>query len=542
MRIAVRAAFGVAVALFATAVLAVTSIVSVTAWAATTALIMGGTGDPLVGPRDTNEFVEQYLGMAENNYISPSSALPTGVPQGPYNPVAVYTPAEFKTDPNASGLTYDQSVALGLVNLHNCITASGCVYNTEVGSVAPAPGDKFVVFGYSQSATIATLEKQRLAAEFANGQGPDVSFVLIGNGNRPNGGFLARGPRGYTIPFPLIFGGATFSGPTPTNTQYDTVDIVNQYDNWADFPLNPFNPFAMLNWYSSSTHYNYPGQSLDGTPVVDQGQYGDTHYYMYPSRILPLLQPLTGIPVVGFALADALDAPFRVLVEAGYDRSASPGQPMPWNPLYVGDPVKLVINLAVSIPTGIDNGVEVLTGIRPLGTKRPGPYGVGGPPVTYVDPPATADEPDDAALMTATEEVSGSPDPNGPSTIKTAADLRVAMQSRLGNKNGKKSPETLGDELPDGSLDGDELPDASLDDDPAIEDSKPRTGVFTGKVLTPERQRRRESFNDTADHLRKLVTAGTRTRANGASPGGKHASSNTGNDNRSQGSEKDSAA
>ena len=66
---------------------------------------------------------------------------------------------------------------------------------TEVGSVAPAPGDTFVVYGFSQSSTIATLEKRALAAEYAPGEGPDVSFVLIANGNRPNGGFLSRGPK-----------------------------------------------------------------------------------------------------------------------------------------------------------------------------------------------------------------------------------------------------------------------------------------------------------------------------------------------------------
>lgn len=541
MRVAVRFGFGSVVALFAAVVLAVTSVFSFSALAATTALIMGGTGDPLLPPKDTNEFVEQYMGMAVDNYITPSSNLPTGIPQGPYNPVAVYTPAEFRTDPNGSGLTYDESVALGLVNLHNCITASGCVFNTDVGSAAPQPGDSFVVFGYSQSATIATLEKRRLAAEFADGQGPDVNFVLIGNGNRPNGGFLARGPRGYTIPFPLIFGGATFSGPTPTNTQYDTVDIVNQYDSWADFPLNPLNPFAMINWYSSSTHYNYPIQNLDGTPVVDQGQYGDTHYYMYPTRILPMLQPLTGIPVIGYALADALDAPFRVLVEAGYDRSASPGQPMPWNPLWVGDPVKLVINLAISIPTGIDNGFEVLTGIRPFGTKRPGPYGVGGPPVTYVDPPVTADA-DDTAVEETTVET--------PDTTKNAdlmAEAQERIESLLPNRKNEsfKTATDLDDALLGSSTkDDEEFPVGAPEDEPVIEDegTKPRNGVIFGKPLSPaDRQQRRESLDNAVDNLKKLVSTGTRPRANGAASGAEGASPKSGNDNSSQGSEKKNA-
>jgi PE-PPE domain len=119
------------------------------------------------------------------------------------------------------------------------------VYNTGVGSAAPASDDTFVVFGYSQSATIGTFEKRSLAAEFPDGGGPDVSFTFTGNGNRPNGGFLARGPEGFTIPGGLIFGGATFSGATPTNTQYKTADIAGQYDIWADVPLNPLNLVAV---------------------------------------------------------------------------------------------------------------------------------------------------------------------------------------------------------------------------------------------------------------------------------------------------------
>ena len=41
-------------------------------------------------------------------------------------------------------------------------------------------------------------------------------------------------------------------------------------------------------------------------------------------------------------------------------------------------------NLVVAIPTGLDNGISDLTNDqnnRPLGTERPGWYGVGGPPV-----------------------------------------------------------------------------------------------------------------------------------------------------------------
>jgi hypothetical protein len=364
------------------------SIFTATALAATTALIMGYTGHSLSPEADPPAFVKQWIGVADRNYISPSSSAATGIPAGPYNTVGVITPEQFLMPgtPGSGPMTYDESVGAGLQDLDNCIKATECDFAPDVGSAAPAADDNFVVFGYSQSATIETLEKRRLAAEYSTGDGPNVSFVLLGNGNRPNGGYLARGPQGFTIPFGFTFGGATFSGPTPTNTQYNTVDVAGQYDPWADAPLNPFNVPARLNAaFSGYVHLNYENVSLTDPNVINQGRYGDTTYYMIATPILPLLQPVKQIPVIGYPLADALDAPLRVLVESGYDRNISPGQPIKWSALYFPNPVAFAADLTVSIPTAFDNALQDTVGIRPFGTERPGPYGVGGPDVTYAN-------------------------------------------------------------------------------------------------------------------------------------------------------------
>jgi len=398
MRVAaIRAMYVAILALIGVVLLALTSTTTaIFALTATTALIMGGSGAPLSYPKDTYDYVEQYLTHNVDAYIAPSAALGTGIPAGPYNAVALITPEQFAQSADSSDMTLDESVAAGKLVLYGCITdPAGCEANVDynadpnLGSVAPAAGDSFVVFGYSQSTTIGTAVKRELAAEYPNGGGPDVSFVFIGNGNRPNGGFLARGPEGVTIPFPLIFGGTTFSGASPTDTQYPTVDIAEQYDAWADVPLNPLDLVAMANWYSSYVHYDYPSDSLTDSDVINQGTYGDTTYYMIATPILPLLSQVESIPTIGYALADTLDAPLRVLVEAGYDRSVSPGQPESWNIFYMPNPIKLAVDFAIAIPTGWDNGLQDLYGIRPFGTTRPGPYGVGGPAVTYTNLPDT---------------------------------------------------------------------------------------------------------------------------------------------------------
>ncbi|MCP2628090.1 PE-PPE domain-containing protein [Mycolicibacterium smegmatis] len=370
----------------------VSTVVSVAAAAArTSVLIMGGSGDPLTTDQDGLPFIRDYTSKVVGNYVIPSASRPgSGIPGGPYNAVAVITPAQFNSgEPGDTSLTFDDSVAAGAGKLATCIESGDeCDINEDLGSDRPAPGDNLVVFGYSQSAAIATLEKARLAALYPYGEGPDVSFILTANGNRPNGGFLARGPKGMTIPLGTPGGGVTFNGSTPTDTQYSTIDVAIQYDGWADQPINPANLLAVANANAGQRllHPHYADYSLGSPGIIDQGQYGDTRYLMIPTDTLPLLYELSQTPIVGSFLADVLDAPLRVLVESGYDRTSSPGEPKPWTFVPAKDPLKTAADFLVAIPTGWDNAIEDVNGTRPFGTVRPGPFGVGGPDVDYLDP------------------------------------------------------------------------------------------------------------------------------------------------------------
>ena len=109
--------------------------------------------------------------------------------------------------------------------------------------MADAGNNHLVIYGDSQGANIAVVEKRRLAAQYPNeeSQPPDIDFVLTSDWNVPNGGLHARFP-GLWIP-----NGWTFDGPEPTNTQFDTDVLIRQYDGAADFPLYPLNPVATLN-------------------------------------------------------------------------------------------------------------------------------------------------------------------------------------------------------------------------------------------------------------------------------------------------------
>ena len=362
---------------------------------AATALIMGGTQHPLIGPTDQPPFVTAYLNNAIDSYIDPAAAAGTGTVGPATNAVAVYGPEEFF--PVFGSRTFDQSTAIGLENLHNCLNASGCVYNNdpavdpEVGTAAPVATDKFIVFGYSQSAVVAALAKRDLIDDYHAGD-PSTSFLLVADPMRPNGGILMRFKGVPTIP--LL--GITFWGAAPTNSAvlndngtpsdpsddtyvYPTVDVAQQYDALGgDFPVRPLNLLATINALAA---YLYLHGNVVNKPLSEalyQGKVGDTSYYMFPTDTLPVLMPLEQLgvpkPILGL-----LDAPLRVLIEDAYARNVSPGTPTGASILPIGNPIALALHLLASIPVGIDNALQDLGVGRVLGTTDPGPFGVGGP-------------------------------------------------------------------------------------------------------------------------------------------------------------------
>jgi hypothetical protein len=355
---------------------------------ATTALIMGGTGHPLADPKggsyapsEDPAWVDAYAAAVRNNYLEPTKGDRDDAADD-YKLVAVYTPEEFS--PVSGTKTFDDSVAEGADNLDGCMTTAGCASHT----VLEPTGDstEYVIVGYSQSSRIASLEKQRLIDEYGDdwSKAPDVSFLLLANPNRPNGGVLMRF-HGMSIPFM----GITMDGASPTDScdaQNDchlpTVDVAQQYDALGgDFPIYPLNPLATANSLAAYAllHGNVPYAGMNGD-IVDQGQFGDTHYYLIGSDLLPLLMPLETVGVPRAALL-AVDEPLRVLVESAYRRDISPGAPTPAYLIPVINPVSLAVNFVAAVPIGIDDAFEYSGAGRPLGTDAPThPFGPGGGP------------------------------------------------------------------------------------------------------------------------------------------------------------------
>ena len=340
-----------------------------------TALILGGTSIPT--PND------YYVEVVKNQYIEPTH------PGQDIEYVAVTTPEEFwpitglfrllglglaAVDPRVApelvaaqfpdepwwklsglfDLTASQSLQAGVADLEAAMAAHG--------------NDDLVIYGYSQGAAVATLEKRKLAEQYPAGtEAPDIDFVLGGDLNLPNGGFASRFA-GLYIPILDL----DFNGPAPTDTQFDTDVIIRQYDGFEDFPLYPINGISLLNAVLGLVFVHFYGFDVSladdaSTSPSFQGTHGDSTYYFFETPDLPLFGPLrlAGVPE---PVIDVVEPVFRWAVELGYDRSIPPWQPTPARLIPMHDPVTVAGDLIDAIGEGITNGRALIGSPPPLGS------------------------------------------------------------------------------------------------------------------------------------------------------------------------------
>ncbi len=257
----------------------------------TIALLMGKSNTPI--PDVT------YVSSIDSLFIQPLhlGAISLGLD----------TPAELFPTSGVHNLTFDKSVSEGVTILDSAIKQQ------------ITAGNNVVAFGFSQSATAATLEMRDLAALPAAlrptvGQ---LSFVLVGDPNNPNGGIFERFSGAD-----LSSVGMTFSGATPDNV-YPTSIYTKVYDGYADFPRYPINLISDVNalfgiYY---VHTTYPdltsAQVGSAVHLLTQGP-TLTDYYMVATDNLPLLEPLRALPIIGNPLADLVQPDLKVIVNLGY--------------------------------------------------------------------------------------------------------------------------------------------------------------------------------------------------------------------------------
>jgi hypothetical protein len=414
MRKSAQATLLLVLALFSAVVLGVATMVTSAAFslAASTVLIMGGTGTP--DPAAEPGYVPNVL----NYYIYPN----TSCTDGGCTDTAVVTPeTAWPLYGGLSALTWQDSINEGVDIL------DGEVQQQIAGMGAD---DHLVIFGYSQSAVIASIEKRRLANELSPEEQAQFEWVFTGNPSRPNGGINTRLP--LTLPiveFPY--------GPaSPTDTNMATDDIALKWDIIADAPLVVTNPIAMFNALIGGpgfgiNHGTYPnpegdpptglvggytqdewqaimdnpeGYAATNPDVVNVQTYGDTRYITVTPRVLPLVVPLHMIGL-GF-VADLIEPALRDIIEqTGYDRSIPYVQPTTFRLIPIFNPIKLALDLIADIPEGVQQALN------------------GGPPP--LNPPAMVTTSTLAAAKTSAPEPTVTTEPtdttkNEQSTVKLA--------------------------------------------------------------------------------------------------------------------------
>ncbi|WP_236980009.1 MULTISPECIES: PE-PPE domain-containing protein [Mycobacterium] len=311
---------------------------------------MGASGYPIP--------IQDYIQGIPPLFIDPF--FPGGVNLGVNTPEGLYPLTGIKD------LTFDVSAARGLTILDNAITAAfGQLNATSVN-----------VFGYSQSAVIASMEMKALDPTNTPSSIP-LNFTLVGNPSNPNGGLLARFP-GLALP---SLGLDVFGIATPDNS-FKTNIFTIEYDGFGDFPQYPLNVVSDVNAFLGiiELHGHYPflsGQELtpapNGTAVELTNTVGPTltHYYMIPTENLPILSPLRAIPVIGHPLADLLQPDMRVIVNLGYGSTTNGWSPDPPNiatgfgvipPVPAG---QIVSALAAGAQQGIADFARDVAAIRP---------------------------------------------------------------------------------------------------------------------------------------------------------------------------------
>lgn len=277
--------------------------------------IMSGTGvpDPTVG---------SYLSQILANYLQPSSPLFGGQPTFPgYNFAGLTTPEQFcpfVCIPGQPPLNFGQSLNAGVAALHQSILPQLLA------------GDNVTVFGYSQSAAIASIEMNDLIANAGTAGYPtldelgNMHVVLIGDPNNPIGGILDRFQFAGDQHLPFVNIPLSLA---PTPTDHISTDIyTGEYDGWANFPQDPTNLLAVINALIGilTVHPYYPDYSAEQlASAINVGTIGDANFYMIPQN-LPILQFMFNGGTAGQFFGDFFSPWARLAINWGYGNAGDP--------------------------------------------------------------------------------------------------------------------------------------------------------------------------------------------------------------------------
>ncbi|BBY80073.1 PE-PPE domain-containing protein [Mycolicibacterium pulveris] len=422
MRKAGRAIFLVFLGALSTAVFGVvTAVMAALSLAASTVLIVPGTGTP------NANVVEDYMPHFYDRYIGGTDqALPaecvaeTDCTLAGVNYPASFFPLFFFSGWCVPGRcnTWNDSVGTGVTNL-----------NTALIDVLVNTDDDVILAGYSQGGAVVSNELRNLAS-LSPELKERLSVFVIGNAYNPDGGIFTRLGFLPTIPFLDI----TFGPSMPTDLGFEITTTGFEFDPVIYAPRYWLNPFAMINAFaafqgvhgryltptgnsSNPIAYGYTEEELaeilsgpcpgPNCRVDSQGN----RYFMIPAKSLPIIDMVMQIvpaPLQPFfePIVELVSPVLRVLIKLGYDWSGDPGEtrwavPLPFNPfqnwLAVGT------ELVEAVGEGIQNafGIGAATMVAPPAEGGEAKVALAGDDVVVEDEVVAEDSTEDVAEDTA---------------------------------------------------------------------------------------------------------------------------------------------
>ncbi|HYB36707.1 MAG TPA: PE-PPE domain-containing protein [Mycobacterium sp.] len=231
--------------------------------------------------------------------------------------------------------TVGESVAEGTNNL------DAAIRNTD-GPIA--------VTGLSQGTLALDGEQARLVNDPNAPPSSQVTFIKAGDPNR----LLARMFKPGTH-VPVI----DYTIPAPVESQYNTIDLVGQYDMFSDPPDRPGNLLADLNAIMAGGYYGHTATAFsdparvapwDVTTTTNSLGATTTTYFIRTDG-LPLVRALVDIAGLPPEAAGPLNAVLTPMVDAAYTRNG-PSPASGLNPTALVNAVRHVpaIAPAISIP------------------------------------------------------------------------------------------------------------------------------------------------------------------------------------------------
>ena len=281
--------------------------------AADDVLVVPGTAPPQGPAKKFYHFQPQWVPHIAGQYYNNPGV--TNNPGSPGVTPKIITYPEANPTSSTGSVSVGKSVATGANNLDGAIRANN---------------GPMTVVGLSQGAEVITEEQLRLQHDPTAPPPDQITFIKVSD---PAIVLRRLFKPGTHLPY------FNYTVPPPVESQYNTVNVVAQYDFVGDPPDHWTNLLAVVNSGMGLQHSmvafsdpaSVPPQNIT-TMTNSKGATVTT--YRVPEQELPLTSTLRQLGVPN-SVADRLDPVMRPIVDSAYNRNNP--NPAPWAGMNMND-------------------------------------------------------------------------------------------------------------------------------------------------------------------------------------------------------------